>query len=466
MAKHHKIINIICFIVAIGMAIYVFISIFPPLDTPLFWDELGVYGRSVWYLLDNTVSILPGDLPPDLSRGHPMLFVFLTSFWMNLFGETLIVGHLFMLLISVSLVISTSFIAFKLTKSKTVGLIAGTYLFFQVPFMAQSELILPEVMLALFIIWAFYFLLKEKMVWYALFASLALLTKETAIIVPAIGVAYLLIKNRSVHIKSTLLAISPYLTFAAFLCIQKIQNGWFLFPYHTGLIHWELDYITTNFSNALYFLCVAQGRIGISVALFAALIFGLATKTIRFKPTYLLIGSGLVIVGMLLFSSINFYMNRYFMLLFPFIGILVGYYIVKISTRFVWVQIICFGLLFFPLRYLTNDTKFNYDVDLGYLYTVHNLKRGVQILEQQPGLKSTDKVYCDFPANFALKTPKNGYLGRLDSLSATKKWDDDWKYALIVKPSSYEVWLQDKSNVKLVHSVSNHFANVRLYKRK
>ncbi|MCI5142755.1 MAG: hypothetical protein D3909_13730, partial [Candidatus Electrothrix sp. ATG1] len=43
------------------------------LRVPYFWDELGVYSRAALYLFDHGISMLPDAMPPELSRGHPLL---------------------------------------------------------------------------------------------------------------------------------------------------------------------------------------------------------------------------------------------------------------------------------------------------------------------------------------------------------------------------------------------------------
>jgi hypothetical protein len=45
----------------------------PHLSVPYFWDELGVYSRAALYLYDHQISLLPNALPPELSRGYPLL---------------------------------------------------------------------------------------------------------------------------------------------------------------------------------------------------------------------------------------------------------------------------------------------------------------------------------------------------------------------------------------------------------
>jgi hypothetical protein len=103
-------------VLLMGLGLILFIwAKWSDLSLPFFWDELGVYAPGVLHLVDNGVGILPADMPPGLAM--PNVF-------------------------------------------------------------AQAHLVLPEVLLALLVIWALYHYYQHRYWAYVIWASLAVLTKE------------------------------------------------------------------------------------------------------------------------------------------------------------------------------------------------------------------------------------------------------------------------------------------------
>ena len=45
-------------------------------NIPLFHDELGVYGRILFHMLENGPQLHPGGIDHYITRGHPLFFAF------------------------------------------------------------------------------------------------------------------------------------------------------------------------------------------------------------------------------------------------------------------------------------------------------------------------------------------------------------------------------------------------------
>ena len=43
-------------------------------NIPLFHDELGVYGRALFHMLNNGPQLYPGGIDHYITRGHPLFF--------------------------------------------------------------------------------------------------------------------------------------------------------------------------------------------------------------------------------------------------------------------------------------------------------------------------------------------------------------------------------------------------------
>ena len=154
------------------------------LATPYFWDELGVYTRAAFYMYDHGLTLLPGVIPADLSRGHPLLCAAVFGFMYTILGPHVWVGHLTALLMSCALLVLVYKVGRTLTQHHVAGL-ACLMLMVQPVFIAQATMVLPEVMLSLLCTAAIFAYAKKRLGFFALFATLAIFTKETAIALPA-----------------------------------------------------------------------------------------------------------------------------------------------------------------------------------------------------------------------------------------------------------------------------------------
>ena len=154
-----------------GLVLIFFLAKLVALPIPLFHDELEVYGKALFYMLDNGPSMIPGDVDPDISRGHPLFFIFFVSSLTAIFGKTYVAARAIILLISLALIVTTYYLGKELVNKK-VGIWAALFLAIQPMFFAQSTLILPEVMLSLLGSLTILFYLKNRYGWYFLFGSL------------------------------------------------------------------------------------------------------------------------------------------------------------------------------------------------------------------------------------------------------------------------------------------------------
>jgi 4-amino-4-deoxy-L-arabinose transferase-like glycosyltransferase len=101
--------------------------------------------------------------------------------FLKIFGNTVFNAHLLALIVS----FLTLFALFNFCEKyfgKWAGVFAVAALLPQPLFLAQSNLVLPEMALSLFIILSLHFFLDHKMVGYFLSASAAILIKESAIV--------------------------------------------------------------------------------------------------------------------------------------------------------------------------------------------------------------------------------------------------------------------------------------------
>lgn len=294
------------------------------LALPFFWDELSVYARGVVYMVDHGPSLLPSSLPPELSRGHPLLFYALFAAILRLTGYSVEAFHAIALLISLGLIASTWLLGWR-QQGPAGGLLAGAVLATMPQVFAVACLGLPEMLLALLALGSLYAWQQSRFWAYVALGSLALMTKESALVIPAATFASLLWESGPLRSKArkAAWAWAPLVPFGLFLFIQRVQNGWFFFPLHQEYISFRIEDIAHRLSLLLSHVFVRQGRPVFWLLMLAGLLGALASafgrgggiRGIRLPAWERLLL--LFVLGWSAFAGLNFYMDRYLLALFP-----------------------------------------------------------------------------------------------------------------------------------------------------
>ncbi|MCI5130880.1 MAG: phospholipid carrier-dependent glycosyltransferase [Candidatus Electrothrix sp. EH2] len=397
------------------------------LPIPYFWDELGVYSRAALYLFDHGISLLPDAMPPELSRGHPLLCSVFFALGYKLFGPQVWGGHLTALLLSCALL----YLLYRFTRDffdHKTALLSSVLLAVQPIFIAQSSMVLPEVMLTFFCTASLYAYLRGRFIQLALFSTLAILTKETAIILPCcLGPPVILTMLRNginrKRLAEFFLVCTPLFAWGLFLLIQKIRNGWFFFPLHTGYISFSRADISARLGYYLSFLFKGQGRYVWTFLILAASLLFFFKKRRRlvsgslineflteqdWRPMRILT---LYIVVSLAVSALNFHLARYILLLLPvlclFLAAQLVYFIENINKPVRKYLLLPFLLI--PLFYYRGRI-FNVDADMGYLEIVEAQQEITARLDEIAGKDAV--VAADFPVVHGLIDRRAGYSSR------------------------------------------------------
>lgn len=397
------------------------------LTLPFFWDELGVYGPGILAMLDNGVGLLPSSLEPELSRGHPLLFYAVFAGYSKLVGFSLLKIRLLALLISCSLFGSIWWIGRKMF-GNLVGVLAAFTVCLMPVFYVQSTLVLPEMMLSLFVLWGLYHIYQKNWLWYAVFGSLAILTKETGILLPLAGITYLIFSPEKPDWKSIGFLLIPTFVFGLFLLIQKVQNGWFFFPYHTELISFNWVEISFKAGEMLHFLFVDQGRWLISIGILLAVFLAIRRKKLFSLPAvhswFLL--SSILFGGMMCFTVLNAYMDRYLLVLLPlmalgFAGLAQELLLLNVNKKLVRLSVLLPFLSFLLHKFYPSET-FQYDIDRGFQEVVEVQQETTDYLMET--VEAGDTVYTNFPLYLGFQDVRFGYVDSLPDFELTVRPDD------------------------------------------
>lgn len=440
---------------------------------PYFWDELGVYSRAALYMFDHQISMMPNAIPPELSRGHPLLCSVIFAVGYRIFGPHVWAGHLVALLFSCGLLL----VLYRLGRDffgHAVGLLACALLAVQPVFIAQSSMVLPEIMLAFFCTASIYAYLKERFLQVALFSTLAIMTKETAVALPVsfgLHILLLMIWQKKIdkeRLTKLGLISAPLLAWGIFLAVQKLQNGWFFFPLHSDYVSFSVADIYPRLFYYLSFIFKGQGRYLWSVVIVLATvmfliknsggikIYSIWHRTEQQSKILLFI---IYIAVSLAVSSLNFHLARYILMIMPLIACLVAaqfFYLSQQTRR----EVLWTILLFLTVPFLYYKTKvFNIDADMNYADIVAAQQEIITELNQHAGPDTT--VGAVFPVYHALLDKRAGYSA-FDYKKVVDCGDKEAHYVIF---SSLDDCRKDRKGLNLLQKRKDSISTTYLYMR-
>ena len=446
------------------------------INLPFFWDETGVYVKAIYYMQQHSISLLPNSIPTDLSRGHPLLFVFFYSLIAKTIGYHVYLIHSISLFFSVGTLLITYLINKRII-SPFASLAGVILLMVQPVFLSLSMMALPEMMLAFFTTLSIYFFIQKRAFLFFVVCSMALLTKESAIILPFglfVGdlISTYLYKRRILKkdFIQILWVFLPLLVFISFFMIQKLQKGWFFFPEHTQLISFHFRDMLARSTRALYFLLIKQGRF------LWLLIIGFITfiickksyhKELLEKEYKVIITLGLFCMSVVAFTTFNFIMHRYLLYAIPSLSIITIYalnYLLPDIRKFsISVLLFCFVALYFM-----ESKTFMLDENMSYKKIVNIQLESTKYAEDHQLYNVP--IFANYPIYHGLQNPCMGYLSNqpftnvhtpYDSLTVTAK--DSIRWCLIYNPVNFD-FSTLPFKVKLETSFHTTIATMNIYK--
>ena len=461
--------NLSSVLFAIGLLLFVTYH-YSFLATPYFWDELGVYIPAAQHMNDaGTISLMPSSLDPLYSRGHPLLYTFLNASAFHFFGDRVVVAHALALLFALLMLLSLYYILSSLF-TKRIALFSCWIVAVQPLFVAMSIVSLPEMCLSLFLLWAIWALIKEHWLLFAIMSSLAILTKESAIVIVGVAFSLVVIKLHLIDKRysrqqirwALLCATTPVFFYALFLGIQRIQNGWFFFPEHIGYLHFNIvGFFDTNWLMCKQFFFNKSNFIIGSAAL-VSLVYNL----IYYKKanTFSFVVIAFIIISMF-FANVNFYMQRYLLIILPWVVVLgvvaidnaLKMYLKVPSWRapILWmVVVVSCGLAIIHW----DSNTFNDTCDTSYRKTVSLVQQTADWLEGQAW--NQQRIEANFPVYQALQEPRNGYVKTPFNIAVN--FQEKCKYGIFFKTSGIWDPLTEHTYLKTLKLFKNDFAEVRV----
>jgi len=451
-------------IIIIALIIYKFRF----LSLPYFWDEAWPYSVGVHNLYDNGLSLMPGAISSFVARGHPLMFHFLAAAWMNVFGTSLLSGHSFSMFVSILLII-TIYVFCKTFFSERVGFIACLLFSCQAIFIAQSAFLMPEVLMALWTMVCFLAFFREKNILFVVFGTAMLLTKESG------GVFFIALffyecfvfiaaneKDYKGLFKKLSLICIPVLLASVNFIIQKIKFGWFLYPFYLDHVSFSWRNFTETLPSAAAYSFIYYGRNGFSIFFIISLLVIFIFRKIKFTQNEKKVISffSVFIASYLIFSSVNYYIPRYLMCIFPpfyIIGTVLidkAFSRIKIIYPLVISGLIITSIFFYlqPRRYGDMDYSPSVNTDLQMvefcekqkLYDEHILVRGLlsgDLTEAYDGYLS-GKKFNHIEWGFSGETEYCIFSGDEDNNAEFDKIKNEHKLELIKRFEQKYAWCE------------------------
>ena len=199
---------------------------YPLLHLPYFWDEAGYYIPAALDFYRSWLLVPQSTLP----TGHtPLVMVYLALAW-RVFGFSPLVTRAAMILVAAGTVVALYALARRVA-SREAAIWSALLLALSPMFFAQSSLVYLDLPVALFTTLAVLALLERRMLMFAVTASLAVLTKETAVVL--LPLAWVFVWRRAkagqaLPLKKTWLALTvPLVPLAAWaLYYHQVSGFW------------------------------------------------------------------------------------------------------------------------------------------------------------------------------------------------------------------------------------------------
>jgi 4-amino-4-deoxy-L-arabinose transferase-like glycosyltransferase len=386
----------------------------PLLNLPYFWDEAGYYVPAALDIYRNWQLTPQSTLPV----GHtPLVMVYLALTW-HVFGFSPLVTRAAMVLIAAVTVVVTYMLARRLA-SREAALWSAALLALSPMFFAQSSLVFLDLPAALPTTLCLLALLDGRMLMFALAASLAVLTKETAVVLLPLAAVFVRWRGRAGQ-------AAPLRTWLALAVPLLPLAAWTLYYHHvTGFWTGNAEYLQFNLYSTL-----SPGRIfwsllrrlhevfvgGFNWLLVAGAAFGLwrgsnshgDTEAQRRTKEFMFLATGLIAVYLLLLSIVGgAVLPRYLLPVFPALFVASTLLIWRLRKAFA--RALCGATLvcFVAAWFINPPYPFPYEDNLAYADFIRLHQQAAQFLSARP---SGEQILTAWPATDELTRPLLGYV--------------------------------------------------------
>ena len=422
------------FVVLLVIAIWIALHV-PLLILPYYWDEAGYFIPAAYDFYTKGAIIVQS----VVAEPHPPLVAVMVAIAWKAFGFSAVVARSVVLFLGAAALWGIFRLSSRVTNPQ-VGLAAVLCTALYPVFFVQSSLVHLDIAAAAFGLWALAFYFEERLASSSLMFCLAVLAKETAILIPLVLAAWEL----GAYVLKRRRKIGPFRSdwrrYFALAAPVIILGAWFGYYLHrTGSLYGDAEFFAFNIGptlqpwRALAVLPMriwhAVGYMNLFVLSFSALIAvmvspsGILTGRFR-KPVtdegarrvYSIVGV-LVAAHVLAFSLIGgAVLARYMLPVIPLV-ILISLSCLAQSTKHWKIAAAVSCTAFVAALFVSPTYQYDRADNLAYRKFVLQQQEGVQFVSQH---YSQGTVSTAWPATEGFRTPYLGYLARPFSVSAMK----------------------------------------------
>lgn len=405
-------------VVAVGLLFLgLLILHYPLLRLPYFWDEAGYYIPAALDFYRHGL-LIPHDTLPT---GHtPLLSIYLGAAW-SAFGFSPLVTRSAMILVAAATVFSTYALGRRVASRET-GVWAAVLLALMPLFFAQSSLAFLDLTAALFTTLAIISALDDRWRVFALTASLAVLSKETAVVVLLPIWAFMAFRRKERRRSAWLGSAVPLAPLIAWALFYHSRTG-----YWTG----NASYLQYNLYAAFTPLHILRSLIarlaellfqGFNWILVLGAIAGIWRGAKRLTPAgrpitavrersfgdFLFLAAGVVLVYVIMLSVVGgAILPRYMLPAFPIFFVLLLAWIGRLSPPSARALSVITAGCFVAAWFINPPYPFPYEDNLAYADFIRLHQRAAQYLESLPG---DPVILTAWPGTDELKQPFLGYV--------------------------------------------------------
>ncbi len=383
----------------------------PILNTPHYWDSLNRVHNAHWIKTHSFNPFLKEGEGLLSAQGRPPFFLELLAVFWTLFGDSLYVSHLVVVIFSFLGLLFTYLLG-KHFFSSNVGFFSSLLLFFSPLYFAQSGILNYAVPLTALSVMVVYFALTENKVAYFISASCLVLTKETGmlILIPVLLALLWRYRKQSKSFKNILVIISPFFVYLLWLLACKIYHGWFLFPGHAGIL---------NLSSLSHIILTLKIRVGqlffknyhwlLSLVILAASVKWIKTFLREKEKGIILIGA--MAIYLIFFALYPVPLDRYLLPVYPLFFMLFFQSVDFLSKQDWRPSFIAFLVItsLFIMNWTGKRSTLGHELEtnLEYLDFIEVHQKAAQFIESH----YPDKyILTDWPQTMELRYPFEGYV--------------------------------------------------------
>ncbi|NIJ46258.1 hypothetical protein FHR24_002742 [Wenyingzhuangia heitensis] len=405
----------------------VLISFLVTYDVPFFWDALSKSERATWFYEHNFSNWV---VPTEINSGHPPFWTLLLAFTWKIFGRTLLVSRLLLLLLNIGVVYQIHLLI-TTNKIKNIPWYWYLILFIEPTYLAQTTILNNDVLMLLMCL-AAYNLIKKNRLLYSLAITGVLFCNLRGMFFYMGFFAFDIISYLRTHkgVKNIHKHIYPYIfpisCFALFLFYQYSVLGWII-KSPSAIEHRSLVDVKHFFINIIATIRVFAdyGRFLFWIVVFYSFVLCIRQKKHLDKKTKELVLLWLcffVINVSIMLLSTNPIGHRYFMILY-IIGLLIFVNVIFNVLHKKRLTYLCFwmsvGSLLSGHFWIYPETiSQGWDSSLAYLnYFDLKKKMHLYVKNHQISLDSIGTKTWNPKANIEYLQEKNSevYIGDADS---------------------------------------------------